>query len=431
MSGARPDKVLAGKAAALPAEGLPGIRLIAGAKAILCACTATLALQAGAEPLPAELFARLETLSYRYSLDTRADSPFQRIAAQPDHSWDTELRPDLSWTTDTLGVTLRPRALLNKPPAEAHVGTWLNEGWLRWRPVEGLSLQGGREALLWGPSMFWNPSNPFFIENNKNNPKREITGKDFLRTRWQLGPRTALNAISQLGGGHRSRGAQRMDGFKLDWTGADASASAIVAAAPAKTPSWQGWAQWTAGEALLLYGELSWRRAWRYALPVQAANPTDRGIDSTSAHHALLAVAGASYTFENDWTLHTEYWHNGAGLRNADAASMGTAVAALGLLPHGRADQRLGALLAQPAPLRRNYLGLQLGGSESASLGWRLRVTHNLDDQSDECVLMLDRDLGDSTKLWFNLMRRFGSANSEYGRWVRGSAMLGVTLYGW
>ncbi|MBS1208452.1 MAG: hypothetical protein H6R19_850 [Proteobacteria bacterium] len=44
---------------------------------------------------------------------------------------------------------------------------------------------------------------------------------------------------------------------------------------------------------------------------------------------------------------------------------------------------------------------------------------------------MLDYDLNDSLKLWLNLMRRNGRADSEYGRWVRGSSMLGVTWYAW
>lgn len=378
-----------------------------------------------------EFSTRAEILNDYYAVGTRRDSPFQRIAAQPDHTWHDEVRADLAWDHDALGATLRPRLGVTSQAGETHVDNWLNEGWLRWRATSGVSLQGGREALLWGPSMFWNPSNPFFTENNKSNPKREIVGKDLLRARWQATPSTALSAISQTGRGHRDSGTQRMDGIKLDWVGKAASAAAILAAEPGKAPGWQGWAQWTATDALLLYGELAWRDGNIYAVPVAAASPTGWRVASTPTQRALLAVAGASYTFTNDWTLHTEYWHNGAGLSDTDAGRIAAATASLGRNASALASQQLGSLLPEPAPLRRNYLGLQLGSGESASVGWKLRLTRNLDDDSMEGVLMLDRDLGDHLKLWCNLMQRSGNGASEYGRWARSSTMAGLTWFAW
>ncbi|MBS1208451.1 MAG: hypothetical protein H6R19_849 [Proteobacteria bacterium] len=377
------------------------------------------------------LSTRIEALSFRSSTDTWARSPFQRIATQPDHVWNTELRPDLVWQDEEFSSTLRPRLALAAAPGEAHAESWLNEGWLRWRPREGLSLQGGREVLLWGPAMFWNPSNPFFTDNNKANPKREIAGKDFLRTRWQLDRNFAITGISQLGRGHRASGTQRMDALKLDWVGEDASAAAIVAATPGASASWQGWVQWTATDAMLVYGELAWREGKTVSMPYESSGPTGWQVRNQPGRRSVLGVIGAAYTFDNDWTLHAELWRNGSGLNNAEAAQLGRATAALGTQPRGLADPQLGELISEPAPLRRHYLGLQLGNGDSAGVSWKLRLTRNLDDESIEGVAMLDYDLNDSLKLWLNLMRRNGRAESEYGRWARGSSMLGVTWYAW
>ncbi|MGC3962820.1 MAG: hypothetical protein QM803_05665 [Rhodocyclaceae bacterium] len=296
---------------------------------------------------------------------------------------------------------------------------------------DGVSLQGGREVLLWGPSMFWNPSNPFFIENNKNNPKREIAGKEFVRARWQVSSDLALTAIGQLGRGPRTVGTQRMAGFKLDWTGEEASAAAIVAAEPGKTPSWQGWAQWTANDATLVYGEVAWRVSQLYNLPAVAESATDVSIGTSRSHRGLLAVLGMSYTFENNWTLYTEYWHNGNGLDDGDARRLAQAVRTLGTRPRGVADRQLALLLEQPSPLRRNYLGVQLGGGETNDVSWKLRLTTDIDDGSVEGVVMVDKDLGDQLKLWLNLMRRAGGSATDYGRWVIDSVMIGATWYAW
>jgi hypothetical protein len=390
-----------------------------------------LVAQASAAPLSEEVSTRVETLSYRSATDSWSRSPFQRIAAQPDHAWSTEVRPDFSWGGEQAAAALRPRLLVVSQAGTSHASNWLNEGWLRWRPLEGVSLQGGREALLWGPSMFWNPSNPFFSESNKSNPKREILGKDFLRGRWQLDQQFALSAISQVGGAHRDSAAPRMDSLKLDWVGQAASAAANVSAEPGQTPAWQAWGQWTASDAQLVYGEFAWRDGAAATLAQPAASPTGWSLRHRSGKRQVLALIGSSYSFENDWVLNLEAWHNGNGLSNAEAAQLASAVAALGAQPHGLADQQLGSLISEPAPLRRNYAGLQLGNGEASQLGWKLRLTRNLDDDGVEGILMLERDLGDQCKLWFQLMRRMGRADSEYGRWVRGSSMLGLTWYAW
>ncbi|MFT4174351.1 MAG: hypothetical protein QM639_17435 [Rhodocyclaceae bacterium] len=372
---------------------------------------------------------RMDVLAYRQATQTRADGVFQRVAAQPDPLWDTELRPDLAWRAEPWDAALRPRLALVNQSAATHVDSWLNEGWMRWRPVAGVSLQAGREALLWGPSMFWNPSNPFFMDNNKNNPKREIAGKDFVRARWQATPDLALSAIGQVGRGPRAAGAQRMEGFKLDWTGEAASAAAIVAAEPGRAPSWQGWAQWTATDAWLLYGEWAWRRGAAHAVPRASDGTTGWDVMTSHADRGLQMVAGLSYTFDNSWTLHAEYWHNGNGLNDAEAGAVARAATALATQPRGAADRQLGLLLDQPIPLRRNYAGLQLSGGQDATFGWTVRLVRNLDDGGTEGVVMLNLDAGERAQLWLNLMHRVGTATSEYGRYVQGSAMVGITWF--
>jgi hypothetical protein len=400
-------------------------------KAVTLACAGMLAAQAHPVRADEGFTTRIEALSYRSSTDTWARSPFQRIAPQADHVWSTEVRPDLAWQGEQLAGSLRPRLLVNAEPGEHHTSSWLNEGWLRWRPTDGVSLQGGREVLLWGPAMFWNPSNPFFTDSNKANPKREIAGEDFLRARWQIDPHFALSGLSQIGRGHRDAGVARRDGVKLDWVGEDASAAAIVAAEPDKAPSWQGWGQWTASDALLLYGEMAWRQSAAPAVAQPATSPTGWSLSHPPGKRQWLALIGSAYTFENDWTVNAELWRNGAGLNDQEAMLLARTSDALASQPRGLADQQLGSLLNQPTPLRRHYAGLQLSNGDASRLSWKLRLTRNLDDSSMESVAIVDYDLNDSLKLWFNLMRRTGRADSEYGRWVRGSSMLGVTWYAW
>jgi hypothetical protein len=47
--------------------------------------------------------------------------------------------------------------------------------------MKNLYLSYGRENLQWGPSYLFSPSNPFFHDNGRSNPKKEIPGMDFAR----------------------------------------------------------------------------------------------------------------------------------------------------------------------------------------------------------------------------------------------------------
>jgi hypothetical protein len=292
-----------------------------------------------------------------------------------------------------------------------------------------VSVQAGREVLLWGPSAFWNPSNPFFTHNNKDNPKREIIGHDLMRGRWQLDDAFAVSMISQLDEGHLANSNLRRDALKLDWTGNEASAAALVSAQPGKSLGWQGWAQWTASDALIVYGEAAWQRATTHPEVQPGTGPTGWQIVNSTQAYGLNAVLGTAYTFESNWTLNAELWRNASGLTEDESDSLAQAVDALAMQPHGMADRQLGSLVQIADPLRRHYAGLQLINGGDAQTGWTLRYKRNLDDDSGEAFVMVKHDIGDKFQLWANLMQRHGDRSSEYGRWVRSSAMIGVSWF--
>ncbi|MFT3734195.1 MAG: hypothetical protein QM776_04095 [Rhodocyclaceae bacterium] len=372
---------------------------------------------------------RGEVLGYRIDTQTWRGSPYSRVARVADHSFNLEARPDVSWSHEQFATTLKPRFITSALPGERHSDAWLNEGWLRWRPADGLSLQAGREALLWGPGAFWNPSNPFFSENSKDNAKREVSGHDIARARWQINEHSALSLIRQFSQGHRARDKAQRNALKLDWVGDEASAAALVSRANDTPPDWQGWAQWTASDALLVYAEAGYVHGGQWQVPVAAATPSGWRLQTQDTRAHTNALLGASYTFESNWTLATEYWRNGGGLNDADATARAQASEALASAPHGLADQQLGALLNASTPMRRHYAGLQLINGSDAKTGWTLRYKRNLDDDSGEAYVMAKRDLGDQWQLWASVMLRHGTRGSEYGRWVRGSTMLGVSWF--
>lgn len=379
---------------------------------------------------------RAEWLTYgsRYWLDnTSAYNPDNRLIQQPAEIGVTELRPDLSWQDEDLAIKLKPRLVLEDSSRGYQRDLWLNEGTLRWRPADGVTLTGGREVLLWGPAQFWNPSNPFYQDNGKSNSKRETYGKTFARSRWKVAENWNLQAISQIDRGHFESGIDRMDAIKLDWVGSEASASLLTAAEPEKSLQWRSWAQWTASDALLLYGEAAWARR-KLQVPMVAPTPTGWQVVNADDRYVADATVGAAYTFENAWTLNAEYYHHGSGLsanEYTDWNRLATAASGqIGSTP--LASGQLGAALRPgTAPLRRNYLGLQLRNGNDEKIGWNLRYTQGLDDRSGQIVGQASHDLSNRWQLWGNAVVQYGGNSTEYGRWLSSIVMLGVTGFLW
>lgn len=379
---------------------------------------------------------RAEWLTYgsRYWLDTgSAFNPDNRLIHQPVEILTSELRPDFSWSNEAVSLGLKPRLLLEDSTRGNQHDLWLNEGKLRWQPADGVTLAGGREVLLWGPAQFWNPSNPFYLDNGKSNAKRELFGKTFVRSGLRLAEGWNLNAISQLDRGHFDNGIKRMDAIKLDWVGSEASAALLAAAESGESLQGRGWGQWTVDDAWLLYGEAAWARR-KVQLPFRAPTPTGWLVTYADDHYVADAVLGAAYTFENAWTLNTEYYRHGSGLNADEYAAWNQlamdASAKLGM--SSLAASQLGvALKPGSSPLRRNYVGVQLRNGGDEKTGWNLRYTHGLDDHSGQIVGQLSRDLNPRWQIWSSAMFQHGGRESEYGRWLDSTLMLGVTGFLW
>src|ERR1035438_2659802 len=99
-----------------------------------------------------------------------------------------EFRPDLRYTLGMLTFVAKPRLVagtsltLDVPAARSEpVDAYMQEWAVRANLGQDLLLSYGREVLQWGPSMSVSPSNPFFVDNGRSNPVKEIGGRDFFR----------------------------------------------------------------------------------------------------------------------------------------------------------------------------------------------------------------------------------------------------------
>jgi len=373
-------------------------------------------------------------------------NPDNRVFDLPRQVTEAEARLDLGLNLDRLSLSARPRARWTReqwqdgPEAgrsETAVDVFLLEGLARLRVLDELFISFGRENLQWGPGQFLNPSNPFFAENGRENPVREIPGRDFFRAVFLPSSVWTVSWITDTGPGERDPGGQDWHpshALKVEAVGREASGGALVHGGPGAETSLRAFGQWTASDALLLYGEASASRGTAVLYPVADPGPLGGHLEAAhrdSAEVFAVALAGAAYTLALGPTLSLEGVWNGEGYGDGqaelffDLAHRAGGLAAQGFsVPRVAGPSSLGLRL-----LRRRYLFAQYLQTEIADrLMVTLRWAQNLDDGSALATGFGEWSLSDRWRLFAVGGAGTGGNRDEFGSAVRYSLSLGLEL---
>lgn len=355
--------------------------------------------------------------------DLTADSvlnPGNRYAGLAKHMQSAEARINVKLEADALRLTLRP---ILRSESDTPSRGYLSQWQLRAPISASTSLSLGREILNWGPAQFRSPSSPFYFDNGRSNPMRELSGVDAVKLAWTPDAKLALNLAYVLDNGDA---ASADDGWRHTWLlkgerrGDDWTGGLILAQTTGRKPFYGAYAQWTLDEAWLLYGEAS--SATRADALVSPADPLQPfSLQTESARHGI-ALLGATRTLENGQSLSLEYLHNGHGYSNAETAAYfsrsaaNPAVAAL-------------ALVNRPPLLGRNYLHLvwQSNQLEDGDY-WRAMWSRNLDDAGNEWAGYYDHPLNRHLSLYALGVVNSGGPRREFAALIEHSLSVGLRL---
>jgi len=365
------------------------------------------------------------------------------------YSTELEIRPDLRLTFRRLDLSAKPRMNLEWNAWEDGVkegdtdwdDDWFVNEWLtRIRMTENLFVSYGRENLQWGPCYLFSPSNPFFRDNGRSNPKQEVPGMDFARLVWLPGMSWTISFIANIDEGRQEFRFFEFDkiyAVKLDYSGQEAYASMILSHQESDRNRLGVFGGWTATDALLIYGEGTISRGTNALYPIKANNPFGAYMEEVDDQDLSLkgtVLAGGSYTLEVGPTLTVEYVYNGTGYSDgeadlyyqlrqaaADAYSLSGPIGDLSRLTLSRtADPKLRFL-------RRNYIMFQYQQNDIRDvLNLTFRWTRNIDDGSGQFIAIVEYYLGDHIQLFSIGGINSGSSDTEFGTILDRHCMIGV-----
>lgn len=351
-------------------------------------------------------------------------NPENRVARIDERSATAELRPNLKAENDTLRLTARPIVLRRESRNDfnaEHVGeAYLSQWQLRARVTEGWHVALGRDVLNWGPAQFRSPSSPFYFDNGRHDPMRELVGMDSAKVTWTPDLRTSASLVHVVRSGF---GAPSPDVWRNTWLlkfdqRGDAWAYGLTSAKAPDLGAFYGvHAQATLSDALMLYGEAgSSEHANALQSPSDATLPFSVAPVSKRRSSVLVGVA---YTFESGQSLAAEYLHEGHGYTRAQESAYFQRAEVLPGMALGLAPRLLG----------RDYLHLVWQTNLMDERGhWRLMYTRNLNDRSNEFAFYGETVLSGSVTAFLTAMASTGESAAEFSSLIDRRVTLGLKI---
>ena len=374
------------------------------------------------------------------------DNDFFQI---PRYLADLELRPDFYLNFRLLELSAKPRVNLEwraweegdrEGETDWDDEFFVNEWLARIRVTESLFISYGRENLQWGPSYLFSPSNPFFRDNGRRNPKREVPGMGFARLVWLPGLSWTISLIANLDEGRQEFlffEFEKTYALKLDYAGQEAYAGLILSRKEHDRDRLGAFGGWTATDALLLYGEGTIAKGTDALYPEKANNPfgaSMEAIDDEGSSLKGIVLIGGSYTLEMGPTLTMEYVYNSPGYSDGDAMDYYSlrknASDAFDLIgPIGDLSKLTLSQTADPGLrfLRRNYVMFQYNHNDIRDvLNLTFRWTQNIDDGSGQFISIVEYFVGEHTQLFSIGTVNSGAGDTEFGSIVNYQWMIGL-----
>lgn len=361
-------------------------------------------------------------------LDIRNDSllnPNNQIAALSSRTNTAEARFNFKLESERWQLTARPilltQAASNAATSEDDSEAYFSQWQARLRIIDSLNLSTGREVLNWGPAQFKSLASPFYFDNGRSNPMRELSGMDNIKVAWSPDMENTVTLARISNSGHRlpnnwhDSWLLKIDKRVDDWSG---GISLLRSVEPDLFVGVFG--QYTMSDALLLYAEAS-----SSVNTNSLVSPIDTSLPFTvveTSPRRINALIGAAWTFDNGQSLNVEYMRNNHGFNtNEERAYFNRAS-----LNYAQAAY---ALSSAPLLLGQDYLYLvwQSNPLENG-IYWRMMATHSFTDQGDELDVYSEYALNGSVSLFGTAVLPIGQSDQEFSSLFYSSFNLGIKV---
>lgn len=376
-------------------------------------------------------------------------NPENRIARLSTYDGGLYLRPELKYTNKNFGVWIKPRLNLDfKDNTSNQSGEddfeaefYFQELKVRWYINQSSYLIAGRYLKNIGSSVFINPSNPFFIDPGRLNPKFEIRPKDFVeynlsKNRW------SFSLIANLHEGQSPLFQEPFFEFDrryalfAEYYGDSDNYGAIFSMDEAERIHFGYFGQKTVNEAVVAWidGSVEYKPNRFYPQQGHSTGLIAYDMVNGSENEKVFytALAGISYTFKIGPTLQLEYYFNGKGYSDEEFDLFQEVIASSVNynfdITRVLSDRNLGRGINTGMPyIRKHYLFSQLGQNDVFDqLNFNFRYFYAFEDSSSQFSSLIEWNVTPSLEIHSIVLKNFGGRDTDFNRFLDHQIMLGL-----
>ena len=383
-----------------------------------------------------------------YDDSTGSINPGNQVAQLNSNDGGIYFRPNIRYKGDHLSFWFDPRLNFDMEPQSNSKHNLSRDYFVqslkaRYQVNESMYLMAGRYIKEIGPSVLYNPSNPFVIETGRLNPKLEIHSMDFIEANVVANTEWEATLIANVGRADNEIYREPFFKFEetygllVDYYGMSENYSFLVSSNDRDQYHLTLFGQKTVSDAVLMWAELALDRNINrfYAIerPESGRAPFAYDVVNGELNEKWFSTAlvGLSYSFEFGPTVKLEYFYTEKGLNKKQANVFFDAIEEASSQIQSPFKQLSMRNLArsintgQPY-LRRNHIFLQIGENDiQGVLSYSLRYMYSIDDGSRQYSGVLEWFLTDSVEMFLVGLINDGHQRSNFGRLVEHQFMFG------
>lgn len=379
-------------------------------------------------------------------------NPENRIAKLNRYDGGIYLRPELKYENGPIEVVAKPRLNININGDKGGLferdkydsRLYIQELKAKWQLKQNLYLMAGRYVKYMGTSAFFNPSNPFILDNlGTLNPKLEIEPMDFAELNWSAHTDWNFSLIANLGDAGKTIYQYPFFTFKRSYGlfgeyYGDSENFGFLATADEAQRYHAGWyGHKNVSEALVLWTDcaVDYNPNRFYPVTGHYTNLVNYEMVNGGNNKRLFftGLLGGSYTFKAGPTLQVNYLYNGKGYNSGQMDMYNRMIKTSSDynfdITKQLANMNLGrALNTGTLYLRHHYVFSQLGDSDIfGQLDYNIRYLYSFDDRGSQLSSLLEWNLKDNMQAYSVAIANFGK-RTDLNKLLKLQWMLGITF---
>jgi hypothetical protein len=375
-------------------------------------------------------------------------NPGNYTARLDDYDYGLFLRPEVHLSYKAIDLLVQPRLNMeyDKYNKKYDADLFIQKAVLKYNINTQLYLKGGRYFKQMGTGLFINPSNAFFADPQRINPKLEPKPMDFAELNFSTKSNWNFSLIANLSRGEVTifKPADSLLDFSrryalhIEKYGNASQLGFLVSADEDKKFSLGAYAQRNVSEAVVVWTDLAVDNKINRFYPVKG-HPT-RLINYNMVNGNLNddlffnGLVGGSYSLKDGTTFYLEYYYNGKAYANNEQKLLDSMIETASNytfdITKELARRNLGRTINNGnVYTKKNYLLTQMIRNDLFDkINIAIRYFVGLDDNSHQTSSLIEWNVKDNLEVFSTALFNFGNKKGEFRRLVNNQLMCGLII---